>query len=65
MSGEREDRVVTDVDVVEAVAAALDEAHPGNDLTIEGADWNDIGELTVRIGGRTFRAMFNDITDEA
>jgi hypothetical protein len=28
------------------------------------ADWNDLGELTFRFKGRTFRGIFYDITDE-
>jgi hypothetical protein len=28
-------------------------------------DWNDLGELTVQVDGRTYRAAFADITDEA
>ena len=27
-------------------------------------DWNDLGELTFRFKGRTFRGIFADITDE-
>jgi hypothetical protein len=28
------------------------------------ADWNDLGEVTVQIDGRTYRAIFEDVTDE-
>lgn len=45
--------------VAEEVAAACEES--GRFLSV---DWNDLGEVTIRVTGRTFRATFYDITDE-
>lgn len=46
-------------DIAEGVAQILEES---GSFTM--VDWNDLGEVTVQSGGRTFRATFFDITDE-
>jgi hypothetical protein len=46
-------------EVAQHVATGLEESSP-----FESVDGNDLGEVTVRLRGRVFRATFFDITDE-
>ena len=46
-------------EVAEAVAGSLE-----RDATLSRVDWNDLGEVTVGLGGRTFRMTVRDVTDE-
>ncbi|MER8394061.1 hypothetical protein NKH10_19415 [Mesorhizobium sp. M1340] len=46
-------------EIAEAVAQILEES-----AAFTLVDWNDLGEVTLQAGGRTFRATFVDITDD-
>jgi hypothetical protein len=50
-----------EADMAEKITSALegDTAFPG--WTV---DWNDLGEVTIQTGGRTYRMTVRDITDE-
>lgn len=56
---EKSDPGLTPADIAEGVSEALE-----RDCSFTFVDWNDLGEVTVQAGGRTFRATFFDITDE-
>jgi hypothetical protein len=55
----KEARLDQEAAVAERIAAALEATNQ-----FKAADWNDLGEVTVWVGGRTYRMTVTDITDE-
>ncbi len=52
-----------EAEVAEKVADALEE-HLELSEAFQMVDWNDLGEVTIRAGGKTFRLFVRDITAE-